>query len=154
MTTTSETELKELKDLINSQFGQLDKKISDLDKKIDIGITQLDKKIDVGITQLDKKVDVSITELNKKIDLNITQLSQKIDIGITEIKGDMRRIEDKLDAKIEGIDKRLTDLNNKVDKLEGRVNVEVNWFLGIITGLVSVLLTALVKLIFFPFNNP
>lgn len=110
MTTTSETDFKELRELINNQFGQLDKQMSQLDKKIEV--------------------------------------------GVTEIKGDIRRVEEKLEAKIDGIDKRLTDLNNKVDKLEGRVNVQVNWFLGIITGLVSVLLTALVRLVFFPSSNP
>jgi peptidoglycan hydrolase CwlO-like protein len=77
MTTLSETELREL---INSYFNQLNKKLDVYDSRFD----QLDKKLDAydsRFDQLDKKLDVYMAKTDerlKAIEENIKDLKDQI----------------------------------------------------------------------------
>ncbi len=89
-------------------------------------------------------------------DTEIRDLLTKINQDIQEIKISQARSEEKLI----GIEKRLDDTNKRIDdtnirftQLEGRLNTQTNWFLGIFGVLVAGLLTIIGKLGFFP-NNP
>lgn len=63
MTTVTDSDIKELKDLLVG----LDKKIDAMDKKLDIYIAKTDERlkgIDSKLTQLDKRIDSVDTRLN------------------------------------------------------------------------------------------
>jgi archaellum component FlaC len=67
MATKSETDFKELKDLINNQFQEINTRFQELDKRIE----QLDKKVDLGFTEIKgeiKRIDVMVTDVSKKAD--------------------------------------------------------------------------------------
>lgn len=55
------------------------------------------------IINLDRKFDTKILELDKKIEVNFAELKG----DIKELKVDIKRVEEKLEAKMDGIDKRL-----------------------------------------------
>lgn len=61
MTTTTDTDLKELKDLI---LG-LDKKITDVEKKL----TEFDQKIDVQLTEIKGEIKAGFKEVEGKINV-------------------------------------------------------------------------------------
>ncbi|MCZ8047286.1 MAG: DUF4164 domain-containing protein, partial [Microcystis sp. LE19-41.2A] len=65
----------------------------------------------------------------------------KLEIGQSEIRGDIKA----LDSKVMEIEKRIDDLNV-------RVNISNNGFLGIVEILVTGILGILGKIVFFP--NP
>ncbi len=72
MTTTSNTELQQLKDFIKDGFNQLDKKIdskfNDLDKKIDNRFNELDKrviKLESDLQGIDKRMSNMETSVQK-----------------------------------------------------------------------------------------
>jgi tetrahydromethanopterin S-methyltransferase subunit G len=54
MTALTEADLRELKDLINNKFEQLDRKIETIDKKLDIYIATNDEKLNAINQRLDK----------------------------------------------------------------------------------------------------
>lgn len=78
MTASTESDLRELKDLINARFNELDKKFearfNELDNKINARFNELDKKIEV----VDKKLDVYIAKTDEKLEA-IKQSINKLD---------------------------------------------------------------------------
>ena len=79
--------------------------------------------------------------LSNKVFRFIQQTLTKLEIGQSEIKGDIKA----LDSKVMEIEKRIDDLNV-------RVNISNNGFLGIVEILVTGILGILGKIVFFP--NP
>ncbi len=85
--------------MTDKDFGELRELILDLKDQIN----NIDKKVDVGFAEIDKKVDVGFTKIDKKVD-----------VGFAEVKGEfkridveLKRIEQKLDNKLDGYGKRL-----------------------------------------------
>ena len=105
MTTPSDTDIRELKELISHRFEQLD------------------KKIEVGFAEVKGE---------------IKRVEEKLEGGIKEVKGEIKRVEEKLEAKIDGLDKRLS--NEEV--------VSRTAFIAVVGGVAA----GLVKLFFFPGN--
>jgi outer membrane murein-binding lipoprotein Lpp len=116
-------------------------------------LTKLDSKLDTAVGRLEQKMDTAVERLEQKMDTAVERLEQKIDnVGkdVTDLKVSVAR----LDESQKGLSTQITELSSKVNNLEGRVNVQVNWFLGIITVLVGGVVTALSKFVFFPSSNP
>ncbi len=75
MTTTSNTEIQQLKEFIGDHLNQLD-------RKVDNQFNELDKKIDHKFNELEKKVDTVKSELKQEIsdvrgDLKVIDARQK-----------------------------------------------------------------------------
>ena len=82
--------------------------------------------------------DTDIRELKELISHRFEQLDKKIEVGFAEVKGEIKRVEEKLEAKIDGLDKRLS--NEEV--------VSRTAFIAVVGGVAA----GLVKLFFFPGN--
>lgn len=76
MTTFTESDMRELKDLINSRFNELDKKINELDKKIEVNQAVTNEKfllINEKFSSLNGRLDTMQASVNK-----IPELAEKI----------------------------------------------------------------------------
>ena len=82
MTTTSNTDIQQLKEFIKDGFNELD-------KKIDTKFNELDQRIDANFNELDKKIDTKFNELDKKIDKVESALKQEI----SDVRGDIKVID-------------------------------------------------------------
>ena len=85
-------------------------------------------------------LETVLTRIEGKID-SLQRDVNKLEIGQSEIRGDIKA----LDSKVMEIEKRIDDLNV-------RVNISNNGFLGIVEILVTGILGILGKIVFFP--NP
>ncbi|WP_017296195.1 hypothetical protein [Geminocystis herdmanii] len=66
MSTVTDNDLRELKDLINSKFEQVDRKFEQIDRKIE----QVDRKIEQGNEKIDSKFEKVFEELTTiKVDI-------------------------------------------------------------------------------------
>ena len=97
-------------------------------------ILSLDKKIDLKTSELEKKMEVGFESVRGEI----KRVEEKLEGGIKEVKGEIKRVEEKLEAKIDGLDKRLS--NEEV--------VSRTAFIAVVGGVAA----GLVKLFFFPGN--
>ncbi len=79
-----------------------------------------------------------ILSLDKKIDLKTSELEKKMEVGFESVRGEIKRVEEKLEAKIDGLDKRLS--NEEV--------ISRTAFIAVVGGVAA----GLVKLFFFPGN--
>jgi CHASE3 domain sensor protein len=89
MSTVTESDLRELKDLINTRFSELDRKIDGIDKKLDIHIVRTDeqlKAINNTLAQMDKRTDQRFDDTNRRIDGINTRLNT-ITLGFFSIIG-------------------------------------------------------------------
>jgi chromosome segregation ATPase len=84
MTTITEADLKELKDLINSRFDRVYEELSSLKvgvAEIKVDINNINKRLDDTNTNLNKRLDDTNANLNKRLDdtnSQITQIQTKI----------------------------------------------------------------------------
>ncbi|GCA92330.1 MULTISPECIES: DUF4164 family protein [Microcystis] len=89
--------------------------------------------LETVLTRIEGKIDSLQRDVNERL--------TKLEIGQSEIRGDIKA----LDSKVMEIEKRIDDLNV-------RVNISNNGFLGIVEILVTGILGILGKIVFFP--NP
>ncbi|CCI24780.1 conserved hypothetical protein [Microcystis aeruginosa PCC 9809] len=89
--------------------------------------------LETVLTRIEGKIDSLQRDVNERL--------TKLEIGQSEIRGDIKA----LDSKVMEIEKRIDDLNV-------RVNITTNGFLGIVEILVTGILGILGKIVFFP--NP
>ena len=75
---------------LRGAIATLDKRVDDLDKKVDSSFAVLDKKIDDSFAVLDKKIDDSFAVLDKKIDKSFAVLDKRIDTSISKLDKDLR----------------------------------------------------------------
>ncbi len=54
-----------------------------------------------------QKIKDIVINLDRKFDTKILELDKKIEVNFAELKGDIKRVVEKLEAKMDGIDKRL-----------------------------------------------
>jgi predicted nuclease with TOPRIM domain len=87
--------------------------------------------LETVLTRIEGKIDSLQRDVNERL--------TKLEIGQSEIRGDIKA----LDSKVMEIEKRIDDLN-------ARVNITTNGFLGIVGILVTGILGILGKIVFFP----
>ena len=87
--------------------------------------------LETVLTRIEGKIDSLQRDVNERL--------TKLEIGQSEIRGDIKA----LDSKVMEIEKRIDDLNV-------RVNISNNGFLGIVEILVTGILGILGKIVFFP----
>lgn len=126
MATITDSDLKELKDLISAGFNRLDGEI--------LGLKLNQEKLAGRIDKLDSKLSGQVEALEEKLAGRIDKLDSKL-------SGQMAT----LDAKLAGLDKRVENSEKRVDSVTG-------WLVGILFALVGGLLGLLGKFAFFP--NP
>ncbi|MGK7925359.1 MAG: DUF4164 domain-containing protein [Spirulina sp.] len=111
------------------------------------------------ILALDTKIEKRFDQQEKRID----NLETTIKVGFTEVKGDFKR----LDERINGVEKRLDDtrltleskindtrstLESQISVTNARLNAITIGFFGMAGILMTGLLTILSKVVFFPNN--
>ena len=95
MTTTSNTDIQQLKEFIKDNF------------------TQLDKKIDNKFNELDKNIDNKFNELDKKIDNVKSELKQEI----ADVRGDIKVVDAK-QKNIETSVQKIPEITEKFGELK------------------------------------
>jgi uncharacterized protein YpuA (DUF1002 family) len=130
MTTVTETDLKELKDLIISQNQKLDNLGSEI-TSIKLGIAGLKGELKQDIADLRVQTKQDITKLQGELKQDIADLRVQTKQDITELQGDIKT----LTETVKGLDKRLEGVEIFIRLVGG----------GIIAGL----LLALSKYLFF-----
>ncbi|MEM8719978.1 MAG: hypothetical protein AAGE84_11800 [Cyanobacteria bacterium P01_G01_bin.39] len=96
------TELSEIKTLINDRFNQLDRKLDETKAELKQNITE---------TTSELKQDITKTKAELKQDITETKAELKQDIS--DIKGDIKV----LHAEVAGVEKRLSNVENSVAKI-------------------------------------
>ncbi|AFZ34301.1 hypothetical protein Sta7437_0707 [Stanieria cyanosphaera PCC 7437] len=91
MTTSSNTEIQELKNFISDRFVQLDRRIDDVKTEL---------KLEIASSQAEIKKDIS-----------------NLDLKIESVKGDIKGLSEKVD----GIDKRVSLLETRVKDQDTRL---------------------------------
>ena len=106
MTTTSNTEIQQIKEFIKDGFNQLD-------RKVDSKFNELDKKIDNKFNELDKKIENKFNELDKKIDNVESALKQEI----SDVRGDLKAI-DARQKNVETSVQKIPEITEKFGELK------------------------------------
>jgi uncharacterized membrane protein YgaE (UPF0421/DUF939 family) len=96
--------------------------------------------LEAVLTRIEGKIDSYQKDVSQKFD-KIEERLTKLEIGQSELKGD-----------IKALDSKLIETDNRINDLNGRLNITSNAFLGIVGILVTGILTILGKIVFFP--NP
>ena len=148
MTNSSDTDIRELKELIVSQFKQLDDKIDEIkigQVRLEEKLTGLEKRLDDTKTELEKRLDDTRTELKKQLDDTKTGLERQLD-------GTKTGSEKRLDDGKTGVEKRLDDINTRLTQLDSRVTGQTNWFIVLFGVLVTGIMGILGKIALFSGN--
>lgn len=100
-----------------------------------------------------------LNQINQKLDniqQDVSELKQKdipdLKLAQTKNETELKRVEEIVSSKIDGMSKRLDDTNTQIVQLQTRINGQTNWFIGIFSILVTGLLGIFGKIAFFP--NP
>jgi uncharacterized membrane protein YgaE (UPF0421/DUF939 family) len=96
--------------------------------------------LEAVLTRIEGKIDSYQKDVSQKFD-KIEERLTKLEIGQSELKGD-----------IKALDSKLIETDNRINDLNGRLNITSNAFLGIVGILVTGILGILAKIVFFP--NP
>ena len=111
MPTVTDTELKELKDLITTGFSRLDTEITGLkigQERLSGQITSLDEKLTGQINSLDEKLTGQINSLDEKFTGQINSLDEKL-------TGQINSLDEKLTGKINVLDEKITGQGKRLD---------------------------------------
>lgn len=87
--------------------------------------------------------ETDITELKELINTRFEQLYKKMEIGFIEIKGEIKR----LDERINGIEKLLNTMDKRLEKVETSQKNQIWTLIGVLTTTIIGLTT---RLFFFP----
>jgi tetrahydromethanopterin S-methyltransferase subunit G len=110
MTTATNTDLQQLKDLINAGNIATQKQIADL------------------ATTTQKQ----ITDLTLEIKANYAQLDKRIEVGFTKVDGDFKELR----SELKGLDAKIEEKTKNLDqRLSGKEFTARSIIIGIITGL-------------------
>jgi Skp family chaperone for outer membrane proteins len=135
MTQLTETENRELKDLLTGMREEMRVGFANVDTKfanVTTQITRLDGRIDTLETKLDSKID----NLETKIDAKIDKLEGKIDNLETKIDGRF----DTINAKLQTIDinaKTTVDLAEKLGELKNWKQIAILIFTASVSGAIT-----------------
>jgi Skp family chaperone for outer membrane proteins len=146
MTQATETESRELKDLLTGMREEMRVGFANVDTKfanVTTQITRLDGRIDTLETKLDSKID----NLETKIDAKIDKLEVKIDNLETKLDSKIDKLETKIDAKIDTVNSRLTnieansrillDLAEKLGELKNWKQIAIVIFTASVSGAIA-----------------
>jgi hypothetical protein len=142
MLTVTDTDLKELKDLITGGFSRLDAEISDLkinqvrmEERLSGQIHSLDERLSGQINSLDERLSGQIKAVDEKLSGQINSLDERL-------SGQINSLDERLSGKINVVDEKITGLGKRLDFQE---------FLnrGFLMGLGIATLTGLAKLLGF-----
>ena len=142
MQTVTDTDLKELKDLITGGFSRLDAEISDLkinqvrmEERLSGQIHSLDERLSGQINSLDERLSGQIKAVDEKLSGQINSLDERL-------SGQINSLDERLSGKINVVDEKITGLGKRLDFQE---------FLnrGFLMGLGIATLTGLAKLLGF-----
>jgi hypothetical protein len=142
MPTVTDTDLKELKDLITGGFSRLDAEISDLkinqvrmEERLSGQIHSLDERLSGQINSLDERLSGQIKAVDEKLSGQINSLDERL-------SGQINSLDERLSGKINVVDEKITGLGKRLDFQE---------FLnrGFLMGLGIATLTGLAKLLGF-----
>ncbi|MGI0482840.1 hypothetical protein ACN4EE_18900 [Geminocystis sp. CENA526] len=122
MSTLTNNDLRELKDLINSKFEQVDRKFEQINDKIDTKIEQVNEKIDTQIEQVDRKFE----QVNDKLN--------DMRVEIATIKEGLNGVNQRLDDWKPLIGKT-TDLSEKIGEFKNWKQIAIVVITGFITSL-------------------
>jgi chromosome segregation ATPase len=100
MPTVTDTELKELKDLITTGFSRLDSEIT--------GLKVSQERLSGQITSLDEKLTGQINSLDEKLTGQINSLDEKL-------TGQINSLDEKLTGKINVLDEKITGQGKRLD---------------------------------------
>ena len=100
MPTVTDTELKELKDLITTGFSRLDSEIT--------GLKIGQERLSGQITSLDEKLTGQINSLDEKFTGQINSLDEKL-------TGQINSLDEKLTGKINVLDEKITGQGKRLD---------------------------------------
>ena len=100
MPTVTDTELKELKDLITTGFSRLDTEIT--------GLKIGQERLSGQITSLDEKLTGQINSLDEKFTGQINSLDEKL-------TGQINSLDEKLTGKINVLDEKITGQGKRLD---------------------------------------
>ena len=142
MPTVTDTDLKELKDLITGGFSRLYAEISDLkinqvrmEERLSGQIHSLDERLSGQINSLDERLSGQIKAVDEKLSGQINSLDERL-------SGQINSLDERLSGKINVVDEKITGLGKRLDFKE---------FLnrGFLMGLGIATLTGLAKLLGF-----
>jgi hypothetical protein len=142
MPTVTDTDLKELKDLITGGFSRIDAEISDLkinqvrmEERLSGQIHSLDERLSGQIKAVDEKLSGQINSLDERLSGQINSLDERL-------SGQIKAVDERLSGKINVVDEKITGLGKRLDFQE---------FLnrGFLIGLGLATLTGLAKLLGF-----
>jgi hypothetical protein len=114
MPQVTNTDIRELKDLIQS-----------LDRKMDLGFANADKKMDLGFANADKKMELEFSNADKQIEL-----------GFSDLKGEIKTVNSRL-TNLESNTKAIADLAEKVGELKNWKQIAIVLFTSVVTGTIG-----------------
>jgi predicted nucleic acid-binding Zn-ribbon protein len=121
MTTATNKDLQQLKDLINAGNAATQKQVTDMTQEMRANYAQLDKKID----QLDKKIDVGFADLKGQINNVETKLEGKIAVCNSKLVG------------LESTAAKLPDLAEKVGELKNWKQIAIVVFTASVSASIT-----------------
>mgnify|MGYP002654345960 CR=1 FL=1 len=131
MTTTIETDLKEILGKLDNHLERIDNRLSNLE------LNQIEIKGEIKI--LDEKLSGQINALDEKLSGQINALDEKL-------SGQINALDEKLSGEISTLDEKVIGINKRLDNQEF-----INR--GILVGIILALFAGVVKLFGF-FPNP
>jgi archaellum component FlaC len=137
MATITDSDLKELKDLITAGFNRLDGEI--------IGLKLNQEKLSGQVEAIEERLSGRIDNLDSKLSGRIDSLEERL-------SGRIDSLDNKLSGQMATLNEKLTGLDKRVENSEKRVDSVTGWLVGILFALVGGLLGLLGKFAFFP--NP
>ncbi len=93
-----------------------------------------------------------IRELKELINSRFEQLDKKIEVGFVEVKGEIKRLDERIngvETRLDSVDKRLDSVDKRLERLETSQKNQI-WALIGILGTALLGLTS--KILFFPGN--
>ena len=99
-----------------------------------------------------------LKEMILSLERVILNLDKKMEVGFAEVRGEIKRVEEKLTGEIKRLDTEIksvdANLSTKLDGLGKRVENQEFVSRGATVALVGGLVTGMVKLLFFPDRLP
>lgn len=120
----------ELLKLLREQIGEIERRIESALKELEIGTTEL-RQLAVDLSRLEKSISNYFEEI-KKIDFpkrldKIDNQISSINIGIQNLQGDVKRVQDKVEAGFKVIEQQLTGgFSSVTSNIDAKVSEAVN----------------------------
>jgi predicted nucleic acid-binding Zn-ribbon protein len=138
MTTATDTDLQQVKDLITAGNATTQKQVADLALSTQKQISDTQKQI----ADLAASTQKQIADLTATTQKQFADLTQRVEVGFAEVKGDIRELRSELKA----LD---TKFDEKTKSLDQRITGKEFTIRGVTVAILSGLLLAFGKFLFF-----